>query len=279
MYTIAKRLSEAKSSGIQKQSPEQLLNKLQKEVKDLMDRKDQLESTLKDKESQFEQLSGWGGGDRAITDEDVNMKRDQVQEMDKSLADIQDRLDSALENNQKLLVFRQAAAIAIKRFREKEDEVDRLVEEKRRIQKLIEDKESELQASGVQAKGKMDLKKYGAIVRDKIEKYKRMREELASLRAELVILQRTEAIVKDRDKNIEEFLSDLEKKKGVEGYRATQQSLEDMTQQTAAVDQMKGATLEQISQLVEQIGREFRNKQAQLQPIIAELKVNCFAYR
>ena len=47
-----------------------------------------------------------------------------------------------------------------------------------------------------------------------------------------------------------------------------------MTQQTAAVDQMKGATLEQISQLVEQIGREFRNKQAQLQPIIAELKVS-----
>ena len=215
MY-LAKRLSEAKSSGVQKQSPEQLLNKLQKEVKDLMDRKDQLESTLRDKESQLEQLSGWGGGDRAITDEDINMKRDQVQEMDTSLANIQDRLDGALENNQKLLVFRQAAAIAIKRFREKEEEVDRLVEEKRRIQKLIEDKEAELQASGVQAKGKMDLKKYGAIVRDKIEKYKRMREELASLRAELVILQRTEAIVKDRDKNIEEFLSDLEKKKGVE---------------------------------------------------------------
>ncbi len=48
-----------------------------------------------------------------------------------------------------------------------------------------------------------------------------------------------------------------------------------MTEQTAAVDQMKGATLEQISQLVEQIGREFKNKQAQLQPILEDLKVLC----
>jgi len=45
-----------------------------------------------------------------------------------------------------------------------------------------------------------------------------------------------------------------------------------LTNQTAEVDQAKGATLEQISQLVEQIGREFKNKQAQLQPIISELK-------
>ena len=40
----------------------------------------------------------------------------------------------------------------------------------------------------------MDLKKYGAVVREKIEKYKRMREELAAIRAELVVLQRTEQV-------------------------------------------------------------------------------------
>lgn len=46
-----------------------------------------------------------------------------------------------------------------------------------------------------------------------------------------------------------------------------------MTEKTAEIDQLKGATLEDISAMVESITREFKNKQQQLQPLIAELKV------
>ena len=53
----------------------------------------------------------------------------------------------------------------------------------------------------------------------------------------------------------------------------TQKAIVDLTERAAEVDQMKGATLEEMSLMVEQISREFRNKQAQLQPMIAELKV------
>ena len=42
-----------------------------------------------------------------------------------------------------------------------------------------------------------------------------MRDEISSLRAELVVLQRTETILRSRDKNLDSFLNDLEKKKGV----------------------------------------------------------------
>ena len=35
---------------------------------------------------------------------------------------------------------------------------------------------------------------------------------------------------------------------------------------------MKGATLEQISAMVDEIGREFKKKQAQLGPLMGELK-------
>lgn len=109
-------------------------------------------------------------------------------------------------------------------------------------------------------------------VREKIETYKRMRDEISTLRNELVILQRTEQILKSRDKNLDEFLTALEKKKGVEGVRATQRELIEMSEKTAAVDQLKGATLEEISAMVEQIGREFKTKQMQLQPMMTELK-------
>ena len=46
-----------------------------------------------------------------------------------------------------------------------------------------------------------------------------------------------------------------------------------MAERSAEVDQMKGATLEQISSMVEEIGREFKGKQSQLNPLMAEVKV------
>jgi intraflagellar transport protein 81 len=133
--------------------------------------------------------------------------------------------------------------MAMKKLREREEEVNKLTEDKRRVLKQIEDKENELKASGKLSgnkMGKQDLNKYTAVVRQKIEQYKKMRDELNSCRAELVILQRSEQILKSRHKNLDEFLSELEKKKGVEGYRETQRQLIEMSEKAAEVDQMKG---------------------------------------
>ena len=68
-----------------------------------------------------------------------------------------------------------------------------------------------------------------------------------------------------------------------QGYRETQRQLIEMTEKTAGVDQVKGATLEQISQMVEEINREYKKKSSQLQPLMQELRVSCswggFAYK
>lgn len=52
-----------------------------------------------------------------------------------------------------------------------------------------------------------------------------------------------------------------------------------MSEKTAQVDSEKGATLEQISAMVEQISREFKSKMIQIQPLMGELKVSCFIYK
>ena len=62
----------------------------------------------------------------------------------------------------------------------------------------------------------MDYEKYGKQVLTKVNEYKLKRKEQDNLRAELVVLQRTEQILKSRHKNLDEFLSELERKKGVE---------------------------------------------------------------
>ena len=277
----SKRLTEMRSGGTQNQSADELFSKLQRDVRELQDRRETLEGAVVEREMHLEKLQSWENNDRATTEEDVLHKRDQVQDMDDQVKHLQGSLDASLERNTKLVVFRQASTMALKKLREKEDEMEKLLEEKRRIGKLQEEKEQELRASGKNTgkPGKADLKKYGAIVRDKVEKYKKMREELSSVRAELVVLQRTEQVLKTRHSNLDDFNAELEKAKGVEGYRGTQRALEDMAEKTNAIDETKGLTLEQISTMVEQISREFKAQQAKLQPLMASLKKTRIAFQ
>ena len=214
-----RRLTDLRGSGAQGQTAEQLLSNLQKDVRELSERREQLETSIADREIHLEKLHSWDSSDRMTTEDDVRAKRDQVRDMEDRVASLQESLESALERNTKLVVFKQASTMALKKMREKEDEVEKIIEEKRRITKHTEDKEAELKAQGKLKGGKLgkqDLKKYGAIVKEKIEKYKKMREELSLVRAELVVLQRTEVILKSRNKNLDEFLLELERKKGIE---------------------------------------------------------------
>lgn len=77
---------------------------------------------------------------------------------------MQERLDSALERNNNLAVFRQASMMATTKLREKEAEVERLTEEKNKIIRQTEEKEAQLEAQGKNKGPKRDLKKYGAQV-------------------------------------------------------------------------------------------------------------------
>lgn len=270
----SKRLADTRNSGAQSMSAEQLLQNLQKEVRDLTSRRETIEGAIFERQAHLDKLQSWESSDRVTTEDDVLIKRDQVREAEDQLRSLEERLEGALERNTKLATFRQASSMAQKKLREKEEEVEKLSEEKRRLRKLVDDKEEDLKAAGkgVNKLGRKDLKKYGAVVKDKIEVYKRMRDELAALRAELVVVQRTEQILKSRHKNLDEFIAEAEKRKGVEGYRETQRAIIDMSEKTAQVDQMKGLTLEQIAAMVDEISREYKRKQSQLQPLINELK-------
>lgn len=215
----SKRLAETRTQGIQNASAEELLARLQREVREINSEQEATQNMLNEKLNHLEKLKGWESSDRVTTEDDVRAKRSQLRDMESEVATLQERLDAALERNNNLSVFRQAANIAFTKLRDKEAEYERLAEEKRSLQRQIESKEAELDAQAKQSGakiGKRDLKKFGAQVKEKIETYKRMRDEISQLRNELVVLQRTEQILRSRDKNLEDFLSNLEKKMGIE---------------------------------------------------------------
>lgn len=277
-----KRLHDLKNSGVLQQSAEFILSKLQSDVKELLDRKEHLDNLLSEREQHLERLSSFdsAAGQTMLREEDLRLKREQVADLEDHIASLNERLEAATEKNTKLVISRQACFTVQKKYRDLEDETNRLQDEIKRMTKQIEEREMEMRAAmrggnGSQGGNKItkkELKRYGQVVKEKIEVYKKMREDLGAYRAELVVLQRTEQILKSRDANLEQFLVDLERQKGVEGYRETQRSLVEMTEKAAEIDQLKGLTLEEISSMVEKITREFKSMQQQLQPLIQELK-------
>ena len=115
-YTdAAKRLNEARSSGGHNQSAEQILNKVHREVKDLSARREMIERTSAERAIYLEKLQSFDSNmDRVLTDSDVREKRHQVHDYEDEVANLQDRLDQAMERNSNLAVFRQASAMALK---------------------------------------------------------------------------------------------------------------------------------------------------------------------
>lgn len=271
-----KRLNDLKHGGTENKTAHELLGQVHADVRDMQNRRETLEGAVVERELHLEKLLGWEKNDRMTTEDDVRAKRDQVYDMEDQVKSLQEQLDQMLEKNTKLVVFRQASAMQIKRLREKEDEFEKLLEEKRRISKLTQEKEEEMNSKGRGANNgrvtKSEVKRFGIIVRDKIDKFRKMKEEINKQQDELVILQRTEQLLKMKNSRLDEFNADLEKSKGVEGYRDTQKALENMAEQTAEIDQTKGFTLEQMADLVTKIAKQVNERKSVLAPLVKELK-------
>jgi len=70
-----------------------------------------------------------------------------------------------------------------------------------------------------------DCKQYAANLRGQNAQYKQMNKVLSEIKAEVTLLSRTEQILKSRAENLDEFMRDLEKKKGISGYTNVQDQL------------------------------------------------------
>ena len=76
----------------------------------------------------------------------------------------------------------------------------------------------------------MQLQKYLASLRAKSQEYKKKKAEIADIRTESGILEKTETVLKSRCRAVQDSLADMEEKEGVAGYRETQEELEKVMQ-------------------------------------------------
>lgn len=106
-----------------------------------------------------------------------------------------------------------------------------------------------------------------------------MKAELGAINQELVVLNRTEHILRGRDHNLEEFMKQMEAKKGIEGYTSTEAKLAELSSLKADVDSLKGKTLNEISRIVTDINQALKERKNKLSPQIKELRAVRLQYQ
>jgi intraflagellar transport protein 81 len=173
----------------------------------------------------------------------------------------------------KLALFRQQGALVAKKLAQREEALEVAQREAEALAREVEARESKLsELSGPKFMRREEFKAYAAALRSKTAQFKALKGELGDARQETVVLARTEAILRGRAGDLDAFLRRMEEKKGVAGYMGVAQDLEKVSSLKARIDESKGATLNEISRIVEDINRAIKEKKAKLAPAIQALR-------
>jgi intraflagellar transport protein 81 len=99
-----------------------------------------------------------------------------------------------------------------------------------------------------------------------------MKAELDVHRRELAVMMRTEEIIRQQADAVHAKIEKIERQLGVAGHREKRKKLEDVSATKADLDDMKGKTLEQMSELNKEIQRNIQARQNELKPFVAALQ-------
>ena len=210
----------------------------------------------------------------AMGNSDLDQLNSQISELNSEINQLMEkRMLASQDPDDKSNLFRQQASIIAHKKEASFESYRSLRDEYNHIQQVLDQKREMVkeQGGGEVLKGE-DFKRYVNKLRSKSTIYKKKRQEIAEIRAEVGVLSRTEEILRQRDDNINMQLSALENKKGVSGYRQTQEDLEKVSAVKSEYDDRKGKTLEDMSDMVGRLTRKIAEKKGALAPIIKELR-------
>ncbi|KAL0979540.1 hypothetical protein UPYG_G00186350 [Umbra pygmaea] len=173
----------------------------------------------------------------------------------------------------KLSLFRQQASIITRKKESKAEELQQAREELAALERDLSQKNSQARdLDGDQVIRGDEFKRFVGKLRSKGTVFKKKRQEIAELRAEYGVLQRTEEILKQRHDIGQKQLQSMETQKGISGYSDTQEELERVSAIKSELDEMKGRSLDDMSEMVKKLNSTIVEKKSALAPIIKELR-------
>jgi intraflagellar transport protein 81 len=107
----------------------------------------------------------------------------------------------------------------MKKKEQKTEELKKLEVEKKATEKQLQQmEENYAKQKGTKYMKRDDFRQYAANLRVKNTQYKAMVKALDEIKSEVSVLFRTQAVLKSRAENVDEFMAELEQKKGIVGY-------------------------------------------------------------
>ncbi|KAI4899499.1 hypothetical protein NFI96_011496 [Prochilodus magdalenae] len=176
-----------------------------------------------------------------------------------------------MEDN--LTLYRQQASIITRKKEAKAEELQEAREELAGVTRELSAKSNQVRGQGgVEIIRVDEFKRYVAKMRGKNITYKKKRQEIAELKAEFGILQRTEEILRQRHISEQQQLQTLEAQRGISGFSETQEELERVSAIKSELDELKGRTLDDMSEMVKKLNSAIAEKKSALSPLIKELR-------
>ena len=207
------------------------------------------------------------------TQNDIDKFANEVRRLQRECQVLEDKLNSTDPADDNLAIYKTQAAAASKKKENKIEEMNSLEKEKFALEKLMADKEAEyVKTKGTKYMKRDDFKQYAASLRGKNQKYKKMKKEIEDIRSELVILNRTEQILKNKVEVNEELIKKLEDAKGITGYTKIESEMENVARDRQKIDKLKDTSLQELTKIVQNIEAQLKEKKAKLAPQIKQLR-------
>uniref|UniRef100_A0A8D2LLJ6 Intraflagellar transport protein 81 homolog n=1 Tax=Varanus komodoensis TaxID=61221 RepID=A0A8D2LLJ6_VARKO len=209
------------------------------------------------------------------------MSQSDITELETKIKEVNAQINQLIEKrmmkyepiDSKFSMYRQQASIISRKKAAKAEELQDAKEELSNLERQMLQKSSQAQElNGAEVLKGDEFKRYVNKLRSKNTLYKKKRLEIAEITAEFGILQRTEELLTQRHEDIQQQLQTIEDKKGISGYSYTQEELERVSAVKSEMDEMKGRTLENMSEMVKKLNAMVADKKSSLAPIIKDLR-------
>ena len=99
-----------------------------------------------------------------------------------------------------------------------------------------------------------------------------MKKALDEIKAEVTVLDRTKQILKEKAGDVDDFLREIEKKKGIQGYSQVEDQIQGVSELKEKLDNVKSSSLQELTALIQRIDVEVKEKKQKLAPEIKRLR-------
>ncbi|XP_062854560.1 intraflagellar transport protein 81 homolog isoform X2 [Trichomycterus rosablanca] len=208
----------------------------------------------------------------AMGQAELDELEDKIRELSQMNQAIEKKMARSDPMDDNFTLYRQQASIIARKKEVKAEELQEAREELSTITKELNAKGQALGQGGLEIVRPDEFKRYVAKMRGKSITYKKKRQEMAELKAESGVLQRTEEILRQRHTASQQQLQTMEAQRGISGFSETQEELERVSAIKSELDEMKGRTLDDMSGMVKKLNAAISEKKSALSPLIKELR-------